>query len=469
MKPRQSARTAEKIARYVCSAKSRDPGKTVTELAKEHLLDGFAAMMSGATQEPSLRIDTYLREQCPGAAQATVIGSGLKLAAPHAALANAVRGHVMDYDDVQLSTLRSRPYGQLTHPTTPVLAAALALAEKITAGGRELLTAYIVGVEVACRIADAIDPRHYLNGFHPTGTIGAFGAGAACAHLLRLDRKQTGWTLGIIGSLASGLRAHRGTMAKSLSAGRAAENGVLAATLAQGGFTASSDVFDAPMGFFSAACYGAVDTELIRFGQPHFLIDPGIAVKMYPCAAVLHPLLDAIIELAAAHDLKPADVERIRIWLGPDAALPLVYERPQSALEAKFSLNFSAAVALARRRAGLGEYSDGMVRDPQILSLMKRVDLLRKPRLRSSGNLGSPAEVRIELRSGRLYRRRAIMAKGHPKKPASRAEIEDKFRQCAEPRVSPAAIGKFIDGLWSIEKVASLEPWLKLLRPRRRR
>jgi 2-methylcitrate dehydratase PrpD len=467
LRRRRSQSTSDKLAQFVASLRARDLPKTVKEAAKEHLLDGFATMLGGAAEDASQRIDGYLRNFL-SRPESSVIGSTRKVNAQHAALANGIRGHVLDYDDTQLATLSSRPYGQLTHPTTPVLAAALALAEKIKATGLELLAAYIVGVEVACRLADAIHPDHYLKGFHPTGTIGAFGATAACAHLLKLDLTRTRWALGIAGTLASGLRAHRGTMAKSLNAGHAAENGIIAATLAQTGFTASRDIFDDPMGYFAAACHGTVDRKLIKFGPPYFLVRPGIAIKIYPCAGVLHPALDAIIDLAKEHDLRPSEVKRTRVSLGPDAALPLVYTEPRTALEGKFSLHFSAAVALIYRRAGLEQYKDATLLDQNIAAVMKRVDLVPDPRLRSVGNLGCQAEVEILLNNRRTYRKRATVAKGHPKKPLTRQEIQEKFYACAGERIPKKRAKKFVENIWSIEKVDVLAPWLKLLRPARR-
>jgi 2-methylcitrate dehydratase PrpD len=455
---------SEEVARFVARLRARDLSQTVKQSAKEHLLDGFATMLGGAKEDASRHIDSYL-QNVPAKAESTVIGFNRKLIAQCAALANGIRGHVLDYDDAQLATLSSRPYGQLTHPTTPVLASALALAEKINAKGLDLLIAYIAGVEVACRLADAIHPDHYLKGFHPTGTIGAFGATAACSHLLKLEPTRIRWAFGIAGSLASGLRAHRGTMAKALNAGHAAENGVVAATLAQAGFTASSNIFDDPMGYFSAACYGMVDRKLIKLGPPYFLVHPGVAIKFYPCAGVLHPALDSIINLAKKHDLQPDKVRSIRVSLGPDAALPLVYNQPKNGLEGKFSLPFSAAVALMYRRAGLGEYTDRNIKHPEITALMKRVFLVREPRLRSAGDLGCHAEVEIELDNRRTYREQAMVAKGHPKKPLTRQELEEKFHQCAGDSIPLRAARKFIEDLWYIERIDTLAPWLRLLRP----
>ena len=267
----QSSKTVSAdISDFIARATLRNISPEVRETAKLHLLDGLATMLGGANEKSSLLLRRRFRRQ-KLTGEATVLGSLTKFSAEHAALINGVQGHVLDYDDAQLATLPSRPMGQQTHPTTPVLAAALALAESRRATGAALLTAYIVGLEVACRLGDAVDPSHYLDGFHPTGTLGAFGATAAGAQLLKLSPRSIRHALGIAGTLASGLRANRGTMAKGLNAGRAAENGVIAATLAADGFTASENIFDDPMGFFSAACRGRVDADLLRFGKPFFV------------------------------------------------------------------------------------------------------------------------------------------------------------------------------------------------------
>ncbi len=464
---KQRDNTAQKIAAWAAKVGLQNIPPPVQRSAKEHLLDGFATMLAGSDEKAGRQIDRYLR-RLSGKPEATVIGTQIKAPAQHAALANGVRGHVLDYDDTQLATLRTRPFGQLTHPTTPVLAAAAALAEKIRASGADLLSAYVVGVEVACRLADAVDPRHYLDGFHPTGTLGAFGAAAACAHLLKLEPLRIASALGIAGSLASGLRAQRGTMAKALNAGRAAENGVMAATLARSGFTASDDIFDDPMGYFSAACYGRVDRKRIQFGRPFFFVDPGVAIKFYPCASVMHPALDALIELTEHHDLDPQQVKSARIRLGDDAALPLVYNRPRTGMEGKFSLPFSAALTLVHRRASLRDYTDAQVQNSKIKQLMARVEWVRVPALKSIGNLGAPAKIEIITKEGRRYIRRASLAKGHPKKPLSRAELEDKFFQCAAERLSRKTAENFIAAVYRLEKIRSISDMLRLLRRRRR-
>ncbi|HKA34232.1 MAG TPA: MmgE/PrpD family protein [Candidatus Binatia bacterium] len=451
--PRKNVTT--RIADFVAATRFEDIPAAVLETAKAHILDGIATMIAGAREEASLRIRRYVIG-LGGAREATIVGTRIKIAARYAALANGVQGHVLDYDDTQLATSAKIPFGQLTHPTTPVLAAALALAEKFSARGGDLLAAYIVGVEVACRLADAIDPRHYLDGFHSTGTIGVFGAAAASARLAALDAKRTESALGLAATFSAGVRANRGSMAKALNAGRAAENGVVAAELARLGFTAAENIFEAPMGFFSAASRNNVDGSRLRFGKPFFFGAPGIAVKRYPCAGVLHSALDAAIDLAVRHDIDARSIEKITLTMGKLSAAPLVYDRPATGMEGKFSAPFSVAVALLDRAAGLRQYVDAKVSEGAVQALMRKVELVRDARLDAAGVEHALARLEIRLRRGRSYRAASHPPKGHPKNPLSPHELEDKFRECAGAHLDGPSIQRMIDTIRSIENVRSI-------------
>ena len=464
----QSSKTvSDDISDFIGRVTIRNISPDVREIAKLHLLDGLATMLGGVNEKSSrLLRRRFSARKLTG--EATVLGLHNKFSAEHAALINGVQGHVLDYDDAQLATLPSRPMGQQTHPTTPVLAAALALAESRRATGAALLISYIVGLEVACRLGDAVDPSHYLDGFHPTGTLGAFGATAACAQLLRLSPLSIRHALGIAGTLASGLRANRGTMAKGLNAGRAAENGVIAATLAADGFTASENIFDDPMGFFSAASGGRVDANLLRFGKPFFVAEPGVAIKLYPCAGVLHPVLDLTLDLRVKHRIEPNNIDRIRVGLDTNAALPLVYENPKDNLQAKFSLNFAVTVALVDGKAGLEQFSTERVHDPKVKSLMKRVELVRPPTHEEKRAISGDSQIEIVMIGGAVHRARGSVARGHPSLPASRAEIEDKLRQCAKGILPPRQIANFLKDFWTLERAPSVAAWLRPLRPPRR-
>jgi 2-methylcitrate dehydratase PrpD len=348
-----------------------------------------------------------------------------------------------------------------------VLSAALALAEARRISGSELVVAYIAGVEVACRLGDAIDPRHYLAGLHPTGTLGVFGAAAACARILKLQPGAIRHVLGIAGTLSSGLRANRGTMAKGMNAGHAAQSGVLAARLAARGFSAAENIFDAPMGFFDALSPGGVEHDLLRFGMPFFFDRPGIAIKLYPCAGVLHPGLDAVLSLRASHKIVPESVQRIRVSLEHRAALPLVYDDPQDPLQAKFSLPFAFAVAVVDGAAGLRQFSAARLHDPKIRRLMRRVELIRQ---RSGSQKPAGIDTEVEIHTGRaVHRARSSVARGHPSRPATRADLEEKFRQCAARVLPERAIERFLRNFSGLRRSRSMARWLGPLRlPRHR-
>ena len=430
--------------------------------AKLHLLDGLATMLGGSGEPSSRLLRRRFRPQ-KNSGGATVPGCREKFSAEHAALINGTQGHVLDYDDAQLATLPSRPPGQQTHPTTPVLAAAMALAETRRKNGAAFLTSYIAGLEVASRLGDAVDPSHYLDGFHPTGTLGVFGAAAACSLLLELEPQAIRHALGIAGTFASGLRANRGTYAKSLNAGHAAENGMIAATLAADGFSASENIFDDPMGFFAAACRGRVDRRLLKFGRPFFFAKPGIAIKLYPCAGVLHPALDVVRELRAKYAITAEAVEHIRVSLDADAARPLVYKNPKDSLQAKFSLNFAVAIALIDGDAGLKQFTEARLADPAVRKLMSRVELVAFSR-RTTKRSGIGTTIEIRTRGGKAYSGETSIARGHPKLAPSRAEIEDKFRQCAAGVIPARQSEGFLKDFWDLEHVASLAAWLRPLR-----
>ena len=456
---------AENISEFV--ARTTTIPASAREQAKLHLLDGLATMIGGA-KEPSSRIlrRHFVAPVRRGAA--TVLGASVKFSAEQAALLNGVQGHVLDYDDAQLTTLPSRPAGQQTHPTTPVLAAVLALAESRGGAGPALLASYIVGVEVACRLGDAVHPCHYLNGSHPTGTLGVFGAAAACAHFLKLEQTAIREALGIAGTLSSGLRANRGTMAKGLNAGHAAQNGVLAATLANEGFTASQNVFDDPMGFFPAMCGNRVDRKLLRFGNPFFFDNPGIALKLYPCAGVLHPALTLTLDLRRQYPIEANEIDRIRVASDQSAASHLVYDNPKESVQAKFSLNFALAVAWIDGKAGLKQFTVERVNDSSVRALMKRVQLVRGPAPQEKYETGIDTEVEITLKGGAIHRARGSISRGHPSLPASRAEIKEKFRQCAGNVLPARAVDKFLNNFSALESASSLASWLRPLRPTRR-
>lgn len=407
------------------------PPAAVMEKAGDHVLDGIAVMLAGSRTECAQILGALIQEQ--GSAPAsTLLGFKVKAGPADAALVNGTSGHADDYDDTQLSTSPDRIYGLLTHPTVPVLAAALAIGEVKGCSGRALLEAFIVGFEVECKLAEAIKPEHYTRGFHTTGTIGAFGATAAASYLLNLDEDAVRRAIGVTASLSAGIRVNFGTMTKPLHAGRAAANGVTACLLAQKGFTADHEALDGRWGFLQVLGHGVDPEKLVgRLGKPYAILDPGASIKMYPCGSLGQPSMDALREIVVEEDLTVDDVQAIRLRAGPNILEPLRYTHPINELQAKFSLQFGLAAILVKRQAGLREYATEVVNSPRIQKAMAKVTTHLDPEVARLGTEKMRSILEVELASGRVIRRIADTARGTPEKPVTKDELEAKFWECA--------------------------------------
>ncbi|HEV8340153.1 MAG TPA: MmgE/PrpD family protein [bacterium] len=451
----------EEVVRF--ALETREIPDEVRERAIDHLVDGVAVMLAGATEESGTIARAHLRD-LGGRPQAAVLGSALRAPQPSAAWANGTAGHAMDYDDTQLATDPRSVYGLLTHPTVPVLAAAMAVGEDHGASGAALLDAYIVGVEVACRIADAINPRHYGDGFHSTGTMGGFGAAAAAARLTGCTPEQTTRAFGLTASMGAGVRENFGTMTKPFHAGRAAEAGVLAVQLARRGWTAAAAILEAPRGFYRAAAGGFAPERIEgKLGWPYFFQEPGISIKPYPSGSLSHPAQDVLLELAREHDLRPDDIDRIDVGTNSHVPNALIHMRPQTALEGKFSLPFCMAIGVLERRAGIAQFVDAKVRDPRTQALMERVRVHVDPALDALGYNEMRMTVAITLRDGRRLTGRADRARGHPRKPMSRSELREKFMDCAALVMPEPQAESALERLWVIRSVRLLTDLIPLL------
>lgn len=435
----------------------------VRMLATNHFVDGIAVMLAGATEQSGALVRAHLRD-IGGQPQATVLGSKLRAPLQLAAWANGTAGHAMDYDDTQLATDPQSVYGLLTHPTVPVLAAGLAAAERTHATGSALLDACIVGVEVACRIADAVNPRHYRDGFHSTATMGGFGAAAAAARLYGCDLDQTLRAFGLAASMSAGLRENFGTMTKPFHAGRAAENGLFAVQLARRGWTAAKDILEAKRGFYSAAAGGFDPLKIEgKLGNPYFYMTPGISIKPYPSGSLSHPAQDVLLELVREHDVGPEQVERIDVGANSHVPNALIHIRPATALEGKFSLQFQMAIGVLERRAGIAQFVDEKVRDPRTRELMERVRVYVDPEIEALGYNEMRMRVKITLKDGRVLAGYADKAKGHPGKPMSRTDLREKFMDCATLVMPSDRAEAALARLWAIREVARVDELTSML------
>ncbi len=421
------------VAGFVVGASADDLPADLVAVGKKSILDGFGLALSGSVARSGELVRRHLDDLGLSDGAATVIGAGRKVAPRFAAFANGVGIHADDYDDTQLAVAKDRVYGLLTHPTAPALPAAFALAEQLGASGRDFMLAYHLGVEVECKIAEAIAPRHYQTGFHATATCGPFAAAAASAKLMGLDVDATRRALSIAGSQSAGLRENFGTMTKPFHAGKAAENGVAAAQFASYGWTATDRILEAPRGFFAAAG-GGYDVAAIhgKLGSPWTFLDPGVSIKPHPSGSLTHPGMTEMLRLIAEHGLRAADVAHVRVGTNSNMPNALIHHRPTDELQAKFSMEFCMAILLLDGRAGLNEFTDAAVERDDVRAMIERVDFVVDDEAEAAGYHLMTTIIDIDLRDGRRVSGRADFGKGSPAFPMSYDEVAGKFRENAE-------------------------------------
>ena len=427
------------LARYVLASRFEDMPETARAAARRSLLNWIGCAVGGARHE-TLDVALAALKPLSGPAQATVIGRTERLDMLHAALMNGISSHVFDFDDTHLRTI--------IHPSGPVASAILALAETRPVSGAELLHAFILGVEVECRIGNAVYPAHYDIGWHITGTAGVFGAAAACGKLLGLDEQRMLWALGIAGTQSAGYREMFGTMCKSFHPGRAAQNGLTSALLAASGFTSSTRVLEAPRGFANVMSTARNYAEITEGLGASFEISLN-AFKPFACGIVIHPTIDGCVQLREEHGLTGEEIERIDLRVDP-LVLELTGKRtPQVGLEGKFSVYHSAAVAVIHGRAGEDEYSDASVRDTRVIALRDKVQAVAEESIRED-----EAYVTITLKDGRKLTRHVEHAIGSLERPMSDAQLEAKFRTLAEGNLGKGRTDALIALCHKVDKLS---------------
>jgi 2-methylcitrate dehydratase PrpD len=456
--------TAE-IVEFLTGADISDvPGK-VLDQAKRSLLDGLGLAVAGSRSEgPRIVRKTLAAYGCTNA-EVSVLGTALRLPARFAAFVNGVQIHADDFDDTQLAVAPDRVYGLLTHPTAPVLPVALALSERSGTNGATLLMSYLLGVEIATKTAEAINPRHYDSGFHATATLGAIGAGASAVRALGLTGETAARTLGIAASQAGGVREHFGTMTKPFHAGRAAESGVFAADLAAQGFTAAADALEARRGYFSAAGGGyAADAIHGVLGNPWTFASPGVSIKPHPSGSLTHPGMSAFMELVRDNDVRPEDVERIRVGTNRHMPNALIHHRPTTELEAKFSMEFCMAILLIERKAGLAEFTDDVVNRPDVQAMIERVDFGVDPDAEAAGYNTMTTNITVRLKNGQELETSAAFGRGSPMNPMPDEELIDKFSGCLEwGGLDPKTAPEIADRVLNLERQPDLDGIIKRL------
>jgi 2-methylcitrate dehydratase PrpD len=460
--------TTDAVRRFIAASSLRDmPPNVVTE-GKRCLIDNVGVLLAGSTAEGSHILRQYAQKSS-GAKEATVLGrEPVVVSAAHAALANAGSAHALDYDDTQLSTTPDRTFGLLTHPTTPALSAALAVAERSGASGAAFLEAYLVGVEVECKMAEAIDPNHYERGFHSTGTLGAFGAAAAAGKLMKLNEAQLAHMLAIAASLSAGIRVNFGSMSKPLNAARASENGVFAAEIAAHGFTGGDNGLDGQWGFFQVLGDGAdLDRLIGKLGRPWSIVNPGVSFKPYPCGSLSHPSMDAMMKVVKDHDLKPDQIKAVRLRAGNNILDPLRYGVAKNELEAKFSVPFLMSAVILTRRAGMREFTDEFVQSPAAQQMMQRVTAVRDMEIEKQGFDKIRSVVEVDLVDGRkLVQPSDDRYRGGPDNPFTREDLKAKFDDCAGLVLAQDRLTPVFNAIESVDSMADIRQLVRMLAPR---
>jgi 2-methylcitrate dehydratase PrpD len=438
------------LGRFVADVSFERLPAAAVDVARVGFIDCFATMIAGAGDPAPQLLRKALR---PAGGEATLYFSGERAPAPEAAWINGTAGHALDYDDV--AALRG-------HPSTVLVPAILAEAEALGASGRDMLAAYVAGYETWAELAWRDPGHHHRKGWHPTGIFGPIGAAAACASLRRLDAQRATGALALAASQSSGIMANFGTMTKPFHAGRSAHSGLMAARLAEVGFTAAADALEHPQGFLSAVSpAGEVDRETPAqaLGSEWKIVKYGLGIKKYPACYCTHRALDAVLELLARRPLRPEEIDRITVSLSDTHSLILRNHRPQTGLEGKFSMEFAMASAVIARRAGLAEYTDGFVRRPEVQDLIRRVGIETNQNYDPEVSGASVwDQVRIDLTAGgSIESEKVRRAKGHADRPLSEAELYEKFRTCLDAGGAKIAPDTLFDRLKHLESLSARE------------
>lgn len=438
-----------RLATFAAETRWQDLPAGIVHEAKRSLLNYFAVALGGC-RDDAVEHSAAVFARFTGPVAATVIGRGERSDLRHASSLNAMAANVFDFDDTHVPTI--------IHPTAPVAPVLFALAEAAPMTGRDLLLAFVLGVEIECRLGNAVSPWHYQRGWHITATCGVFGAAAAAGRAIGLDATRIGWALGNASAQSSGLVETLGSMAKSIGVGNSAANGLLSALLAQQGFAGPAAPIEGPRGFLRVmgdAAGAAAPTPAMADATTDVLMaDLGTrwelaknTYKPYPCGVVLNPVLEACLALAAEAPVEVDRIERVELVGNPLLRERTDRPRPASGREAQVSAQHGIAVALASGRAGLAEFSDAAVADPASRRLADRVVFTDDPALTIDA-----VRLTLHLQDGSARHARVDAARGCLARPLSDADLERKLVALARHGDSGCDPRPLIDAVWALDR-----------------
>jgi len=462
----------ERVARFIAETSLDDLPAEAIPKAKKALADTFAAMLAGVGSEVSQPLRRYV-EASSAAGSAAILGTGVTASSETAALVNGTFAHALDYDDV-LSMMPA-------HPSAVILAAVLASLDgprtrDRAVDGRRLIEAYVLGVEIGGKIGVGMTVGHYHRGYHATGTLALFSGLAALLKLHRVDVATSQQAFGIAASMASGLRRNFGTMTKPLHTGIAARSALSAWRLAACGFTAAPDILEAKAGLYSTLGVAESSAEVTaeRLGRPFVIVDPGLALKKFPCCYAAHRGMDGVLALRQKLGFDARSLDRLICRMPPGGMQVLTYPRPDTGLEAKFSLPYAIAAGALDGAYSLWTFTDEAVRRSEIQALYERVDAHEDASCRgedpdfdkrSSGSRGH-VEVEVRLRDGRAETIRIDKAPGAPGRELSWDDLRSKFFDCSRQttRVDDEKAQRAFAAIQQLDELTDLDALVELLR-----
>ncbi len=442
--------TETNLAGFVLDYPTGQIPQDIMHLAKRGFMNYCSVALYAATNPAiDILLDVFRAEG--GSPVATVLGKGFRTSAQNAALANGFLGHYEDYDDTH--------NGSGIHPASPIVPAALALGEQLHVSGRDLLAAYAIGVEVACRVGTLISHnfRDGAENWHITNTCGVLGAVAAAGRLLGLSRDQMVYAFAIAGTQAMGVREVFGSMCKPFHAGKAAQNGTLAAMLAARGFTATDGIFEGPRGLVGTMATGHDVAQITADLGSHWELS-NAGLKFHASPAATQGFVDAILALRTRPGVSPETVKHIQGTTRQLAPAVVRRRHPRTGLESKFCYYHVIAVALTDGCAFPAQFVDARVNDPALESLRNRIDM--------SEDASFPrgmCVITMELMDGTILTERVPHATGRPENPLTDAQVQEKFTALAAAVLPPERVERARRALWEVDQLSSVTELVPLL------
>lgn len=443
-----SATLTKALGQFVADLSPNRLPEDAARIARMGFVDCIGTMIAGR-HEDSVRIMT--ETLAPGDGPATLTFGDRKAPAPEAAWINGTAAHALDYDDVALRG----------HPSTVLVPAILAEAEHLNASGADMLTAYVAGYETWAECFRRDNGLLHQKGWHPTGLYGAVGAAAACAKLRKLDAEKSAIAIALGASQAAGLMSNFGTMTKPFHAGKSAHAGIMAARLAEAGFTANTDALEHPQGFLHAVSPAGQEdrTSDCKAGVEWAILKQGLGIKKYPTCYCTHRAIDGMLDLVANSPIKADQVDRITVNISDYFATVLRNHQPDTGLAAKFSMEFCMASGIVAGRVGLRELTDGFVQRPDIQALMRKVEIVTSTEYDPELPGAAPADrVSVRLTDGRTIEGAPVIrATGHPTRPLTDQQLYDKFADCLDAGQSPIPAEVLYGRLAALQSIGARE------------